>query len=201
MSKRPQFCKSFASLVLVLSGTLFSCATVDGKAEIKPSGSLELLAELQPGDIVVAPVRNQTGNDSVPLDELRLGLAKAAIGRMYNPLDLAYVDKNWVESSFKGSPAPDGMLVMAVTGWDATHLYSNGNVSIEAELLLFEGASTTGAALWGMEISHTVNMSGGKDGAPAPSPLLIPEAAMRLAEHALATLPMRDPMLAHEPNS
>ena len=158
-----------------------------------------MLAQLQPGDIVVAPVRNQTDSERVPLDELRAGLSNAIIGRMYNPLDTAYVDKNWVESSFKGSPAPDGVLYMAVTKWDSSHLYSNGQVSMQAELLLFAGSSTTGEALWGIQVENTVDLSDGKGNPPAPSPLLLAEASELLAKLAVTTLPKRDPVAAHAP--
>jgi len=199
MSARPNSKISLASLALLLAGSLGACAAPVRKAEATPSGSLELLEALQPGDIVVAPVRNQTGSKRVPLDELRAGLSNAIIGRMYNPLDTAYVDKNWVESSFKGSPAPDGLLVMAVTQWNVNHLYSTGKVSMQAELLLFAGGSTTGEALWGMQVNDTVDLSDGKGNPPAPSPLLMGEAAERLAVKALASLPMRDPVAAHEP--
>jgi len=201
MSARSQANLLLASLSFSILAWGASCAAPDKRPEPTPTGSLERLAELQPGDIVVAPVRNQTGSDLVPLEELRLGLSNAMVGRMYNPLDLAYVDKNWMESSFKGTPAPDGLLVMAVTDWDASHLYSNGHVAMTAELILFSGGSTTGESLWGIEISHTVDLSDGKEHPPSPSPLLMGEASKRLAEYALSTLPLRDPVAANDPNS
>jgi hypothetical protein len=197
MSARLQFHSSLASLALVLVGSLTACNAPERNPAPRPGGSPELLNQIQPGDIVVAPVRNQTSSKNVPLDSLRSGLADAIVGRMYNPLDLAYVDTNWVEAGFQGSPAPDGLLVMAVTRWDASHLYSNGNVYMEAELQLFAGGNTRGQSLWSIQMKHTVNMNDNSETPPAPSPLLLVEASKKLAVHALHTLPMRDPIAAH----
>ena len=82
------------------------------------------MEEVQPSDIAVAPIRNQTGRDDLPAGLFREAFAAELINRLYSPLALDYVDDNWVESSFAGTPAPDALLVVAITEYDPDHLYS-----------------------------------------------------------------------------
>ena len=162
-----------------------------------PEGSLERLAQLQPGDIAVAPIRDQTRNQDVPAKLLRGAFANALIERLYSPLDLEYVDVNWVESSFRGTPAPDALLVVAVTNWDPSHIYSNGDVTGEAEVLLFEGGDTSESPLWRDFVRATVHLGDSQGNPPSPSDHLIGNAALLFARAALAGLPPRDPVAAH----
>jgi len=167
-----------------------------GKGD-KIRGSRELLEKLQPADIAVAPIRNQTGDPSLPSADLRRGFAQALVGRLYSPLDLSYVDANWVEASFGGTPAPDALLVVAVTKWDPSHLYSTGEVYSTAEMFLFEGGSTTGTPLWGITYQAKASLGDGHGNPPLPSPDLVPRAARILAAEFLSTLPERDAVAAH----
>ena len=106
----------------------------------------------------MAPIRNQSGNEDVPVELIREAFASTLIDRLYSPLGLDYVDVNWVDSSFGGTPAPDALLVVALTEWDDMHLYSTGIVSAAADLFLFEGGSTTGAHLWGLTLRREIDV-------------------------------------------
>ncbi len=184
------------AFVLALLG-LASCNANRSRNEtVVYPGQPEKLAALQPADIAVAPVRDQAGG-KVPVDELRAGFATALVERLYSPLDNEYVDGNWVESSFKGTPAPDGLLVVAITSWDSSHLYSNGDVTGEAEVLLFEGGDMSGGALWSNTVKATVNLGDGRGNPPTPAAHLTAEAGKLFARKALADLPERDPIAAH----
>jgi hypothetical protein len=184
------------ALALALA-TASACAASNEEQDAGVRGSPELLASLQPADVAIAPLRNQTGKESVPLDLLRGSIAEALVEQLYSPLDNEYVDGNWVESSFRGTPAPDALLVVAITIWDPTRLYSTGHVEAGAELLLFEGGSTTGAPLWGRTIRTTLVLGDKQGNPPGPGDHLIPRAAGMFAREALESLPERDPVAAH----
>ncbi len=189
---------------LLLVPALASCLTlgcqtapeqVEEGARIR--GSIEALERLQPADIAVTEVRNQTGDESLPIGVLRDGLSRALVQKLYSPLDHGYVDANWVEASFRGTPAPDAVLVVAVSQWDPSHLLSSGEVTAEAELILFEGGTSTGTVLWGITHLASVNLGDANGNPPTPSEDLLPRAVRQIAEEFLSTLPERDPIAAH----
>ena len=182
-----------AGLALAL---LASCASTWEKKPVL-YGSPEALAQLQPGDIAIAPLRNQSGNQKLPWEDLRESFGTALLEGLYSPLDSEYVDGNWVESSFRGTPAPDALLVIAMHRWDTEELFVSGEIEAEAELFLFEGGTTTGTLLWGTTIKTELDMKDGRTTAPGPSPQLIPKATLRFARLALESLPARDPLAAH----
>ena len=188
-----------AGLLLATLATLAAssaCATSSSGAP-RNYGSAEILHRLQPGDIAVAPLRNQSGNPDLPHELLRESLSKALLARLYSPLDLGYVDGNWIESSFRGTPAPDALLVIVVNRWDTDDLFTTGGIEAGADLFLFEGGATTGTLLWASNTQTTIDMRRGRATPPGPSPHLIPEAAELFAAKALESLPVRDPLAAH----
>ena len=162
-------------------------------------GTVEELIARQPADIALAPVRNQTDAAKVPVSELREAFSTALVERLYSPLDLAYTDGNWVESSFRGTPAPDALLVVAITEWDTSRLFSNGRITAAGEVLMFAGGSTTGTPLWGATVRRQLDLSDGRGSPPAPSVDLAPRACELFARQALTSLPERDPVAAHTP--
>ena len=83
------------ALTAAAAGSLASCNAYPPAQEgITYRGSLERLEEVQPGDVAVAPIRNQTGNAGVPLDSLRLGFAEGLVERLYSPLE-SFFTKEW----------------------------------------------------------------------------------------------------------
>jgi len=195
---RPRLLALAAPAAVFVAGVMGSCASViqpAGQSEsTKPRGDPERVPELQPADIAVAPVRNQSGRDDLPAAAFRQAFAKELVNRLYSPLSLPYVDSNWVESSFAGTPAPDALLVVAITKWNPDHLYSNGKVDVSADLYLFEGGSTTGSPLWGVNLSRSIDLSDGRGNPPTPADHLRDKAIRLFAEQALAELPERDPL-------
>jgi hypothetical protein len=189
--------------LLALSLPLFALVSCQGpEARKEPTqvrGSLERLQTLQPADIAVAPIRDQTQAQRVPQELFRSAFVEALVERRYSPLAPAYVDGNWVESSFRGTPPPDGVLVVAITSWDPTHIYSTGIVEAAAELALFEGGDTTGKVLWQVTLARDLYLGPGHGKPPAPGVDLVPRAVRLFAQQALKELPMRDPVAAHTP--
>jgi len=188
--------------VLLLSLAAAACHTTDsapqtGGAPVR--GALDRLSELQPVDVAVAPVRDQTDAQRVPLQVFRTAFVESLVERRYSPLSPQYVDANWVDAAFKGTPPPDGLLVVAVTDWDPTHLFSTGKVAVSADVVLFEGGDTTGRVLWQRSMKEQIEMGDGRGRAPAAGQDLIPRAVRQFAQKALKDLPMRDPVAAHQP--
>lgn len=201
MLRRHTVRKVLGFLVLVAAGS--SCTTTGagtGTEEEEPRGvfgASERLAALQPAEIAVAPIRDQTDAQRVPLEVVRTAFVESLVERRYSPLAPRYVDENWVEASFRGTPLPEAVLVISVTAWNPSHLYSTGKVSLSADVTLFEGGDVTGHVLWQRSFQGGVDMGPAPGKAPAPGEDLIPRAVRRLAQDALAALPMRDPAAAH----
>ena len=160
-------------------------------------GAHARLDQIQPTDVAVAPVRDQTDSQRVPLDVFRIAFVDTLIERRYSPLAPDYVDANWLDASFRGTPPPDAVLVVAVTAWDPSHLFSTGKVAASADVLLYEGGDTTGRVLWQRTLKHEVDLGDGRGNPPAAGQDLIPKAVRKFAQAVLEHLPMRDPVAAH----
>jgi len=183
-------------VVLASLGAL-ACNTPRHSEDTTARGAIVRLQELQPTDIAVAPVRDQTDSQKVPLDIFRGAFIETLIERRYSPLAPGYVDANWVEASFKGTPPPDALMVVALKSWDPTHLFSTGKVLAAADVVLFEGGDTTGRVLWQRSLKHEVDLGDGRGHPPPAGQDLIPKAVRMFAQKALDDLPMRDPVAAH----
>lgn len=185
-------------LLAALLALLPSCEAVrsqQGQPETTDlRGSLDRLDEFHPTDIAVAPVRNQSGREDLPGPTFRQAFSRELINRLYSPLALEYIDANWVESSFAGTPAPDALLVVAITEWNPDHLYSNGKVDVAADLYLFQGGSTTGTPMWSVNLRRSIDLGDGRGNPPTPSDHLRPRAIQLFAQQALEALPERDPL-------
>ncbi len=93
--------------VLFVSLALAACNTTGKDAKsAQVRGALDRLGELQPVDVAVAPVRDQTNMQRVPLEVFRTAFVESLIERRYSPLAPSYVDATWVEASFRGTPPP-----------------------------------------------------------------------------------------------
>lgn len=188
---------AFLVLALVPACTATGTGTVGGEEE--PSGvfgASERLNELQPAEIAVAPVRDQTDSQRVPLEVVRTAFVESLVERRYSPLSTRYVDSNWVEASFKGTPLPEALFVISVTSWNPNHLYSTGRVTLSADLTLYEGGDSTGHVLWQRTFEGAVDLGPAPGKAPAPGADMIPRAVRLLSQQALSALPMRDPVSA-----
>jgi hypothetical protein len=193
------FARILAS-VLAASLTALACNAVRKDKIDDGSGGREAnarLEEIQPTDVAVAPVRDQTDAQRVPLDVFRTAFIETLIERRYSPLAPDYVDANWVEASFRGTPPPDAVLVISITAWDPSHLFSTGKVGAAGDVQLFEGGDTTGRVLWKRTMKHEVDLGDGRGNPPAVGQDLIPRAVRKFAQAVLGDLPMRDPVAAH----
>jgi len=184
-------------VVLVISLLAAGCRTSGKEDDPAPRGALDRLQAMQPSDIAVAPIRDQTNAQRVPLEVFRNAFIETLVERRYSPLAPAYVDANWVNASFKGTPPPDALLVVAVTSWDHSHLFSTGKVEASADITLFEGGDTTGKVLWQLSFQNSVDLGDGRGNPPGAGEDLVPKAVREFAKRALQSLPLRDPAAAH----
>jgi hypothetical protein len=185
-------------LFVALSTLACNATREDGAEAPAVRGALARLQELQPTDVAVAPIRDQTDAQRVPLDLFRSAFAETLLERRYSPLAPDYVDANWVEASFRGTPPPDALLTVSVSAWDPSHLFSTGRVAATAEIVLYEGSDTTGRVLWQRTLRHEVDLGDGRGNPPTAGQDWIPKAVRLFAREALSELPMRDPVAAHK---
>jgi hypothetical protein len=194
--------RSLARTVAGFLALLAACQSTPSKGEQAPAqGAFERLAELQPSDVAVAPVLDRTDGQRVPLDLFRSAFVESLIERRYSPLAPGYVDANWIEASFRGTPPPDAVLIVSVSAWNPTHLFSTGQVSATAEVRLYEGSDSTGRLLWQTTKAHTVDLSDGRGHPPSGGTDWIPVAVRKFAQATLQALPMRDPRAVHAQKS
>ena len=149
------------------------------------------LAVAQPADVAVAPVRDTSGAD-VPLEALRQALYTGLVDRLYSPVSLEYVDRQWTDASFGGGGAAEAVLEVTVTKWDTTHVSQRGVVLARGEARLLDAKAPDGAPLWAVGVTRRLDLGG-----PFPPAGWEERAAGLLAQELLAELPERDPVAAH----
>ncbi len=194
-------CRSFPRPALLAFALLASCQALnDGPTPVFGDRTEMLapdrLASVQPGDIAVLPVHNQTELEDLPVEALREAFHDGLVDRLYSPLDLAFVDAHWTESSFRGETPPDAVLVVSLNHWSTGALSGHGILEVGAELRLFQGGTSAGPLLWSAQIDREVRVITGHP-PYGPSEELIARGIEEYARQALAVLPERDPLAAH----
>ncbi|MCI0548793.1 MAG: hypothetical protein L0027_16105 [Candidatus Rokubacteria bacterium] len=149
------------------------------------------LAVAQPADVAVAPVRDTSGA-AVPLDAMRQALYEGLVDRLYSPVSLEYVDRQWTDASFGGGGAAEAVLEVTVTKWDTTHVPQRGVGLARGEARLIDAKTPDGAPLRAVGVTRRLDLGG-----PLPAAGWEERAAGLLALELLAELPERDPVAAH----
>jgi hypothetical protein len=152
------------------------------------------LAAAQPADVAVAPIQDETGRavGDVPLEAVRQAIYTGLVDRLYSPVSLDYVDRQWTEASFGGAGAADAVLEIAITKWDTTHVAQRGVVLARAVGTLVDAKNPEGQPLWAVGITRRLDLGG-----PDPTGDWRTRAAGMLAAELLAELPLRDPVRAN----
>ena len=105
------------------------------------------LAQVQPADVAVAPVRNQSGSTTVPVGALRRTLYEGLVTRLYSPVDLGYVDARLAEASADPEAlGADAVMYVVVTGWDTSLLDSAAAIMASASVTIVEPGSAAAAS-------------------------------------------------------
>ena len=178
-----------AALLSLSLGALGACNAappVNHATELLPGGRL---ARVQPGDVAVLPVRNQTGR-VIPEEALRDAFSAGLIDRLYSPLAMAYVDRAWQEASFGDAGAAEAVLQVSITEWDTSALEARGALVVTAEVLMFDPFEYGGDPLWGVNLTRRIAELDTIEGDPQVN------AAQAFAREALEILPERDPVAA-----
>jgi len=187
-------------LALVLGAGLFACDALPRSESVFRDATVmkgpDLLGDVAPADVLIAPVRNQTEVEDVPVGLMRESLHDALVDRLYSPLALDYTDAHWIESTFTGEEPPEAILVASITHWGTSGLSGQGTLEIGVDLRVFRGGSTAGEALWAAQVNRVLQVV--TTGHPPFGPIdeLIRRGSEQWAAEALAVLPERDPLAA-----
>lgn len=154
---------------------------------------VQIDSETQPIDVIVAPVRNETGRTDIDVDDLRARFQKGLVVLRYSPLALEYVDRNYVEASVSPSSlGVEGILEVVISRWDESLLVRQGTFGVTAEARLRDASDPDpDKALWHGVIDRDYDLSA--EVATRSLPLLRKRAHTKLAEEILAAIPPRDP--------
>jgi hypothetical protein len=187
-------------LVPVLVAALAAACTTPPKlppGADNPGLSDRGLREVNPLDVAVLPVTNQTGLSGLPLDELRRCFHQGLVERHYSPLALDYVDGRATEASYQpGASEENAVLEVVLTGWDDRHWKTHARLVIDADVWLRDAARPEAdAVLWGGHVSRTLEMGKVRDVVVGEQALL-DRTVTQFAEEVLASLPARRPELA-----
>jgi len=114
------------------------------------------LEEVQPVDVVVLPIVDDSGLGEVPAKELREAFYTTLPRRRYTPISLDYVDRRVVEASYgPGMLQEDAALKVVVREWDLSRWESQNRLTVEVEAwMLGQG----GEELWGGRLHKTFDL-------------------------------------------
>lgn len=161
------------------------------------------LEALQPADLFVAPVGDQSDAFAAPLTTLRQALYRGLPARAYSPISLEWADARLAERTSEGrislaeagaAIAADAILEVRLLFWDESALESDGIVGARLEARLVD-PNAPDTLLWGYRIGRVVDI-GELSARRATRDALVARVAEELARELLALLPERDPRRA-----
>ncbi len=154
-------------------------------------------ASIQPVDVIVAPVRNETERTDIDVDALRQRFQTGLVVLRYSPLALDYVDRNYVEASTSPSAlGVEGVFEVVIKRWDESKLSRQGLFGVTADVRMLDAADGQ-TVIWAAVVDQEYDLY---SEVPTRSlPLLRKQAHVKLAEEILAALPPRDPRGTAQP--
>lgn len=154
--------------------------------------SSDKLDKRNPIEVVVAPVANATGDDTVPIVMLREAFQAGLVRRRYSPLALEYVDKKVVDATYTpGSLQESAVLQIEIQGWDTSLLEARAAISVKARARLVDAEDPAKAELWSGFIDHRFDFEADRDKYPARE-VFQRYICTRIADELLAALPARE---------
>ena len=157
----------------------------------------EKLESRNPIEVVVAPVTNATGDDTVPIVPLREAFQAGLVRRRYSPLALEYVDKKVVDATYTpGSLQESAVLQIEIQGWDTSLFETRAAISVKARARLVDAEDASKAELWSGFIDHRFDFEADHDKYPAREAFQR-YVCGRIADELLAALPAREAGPAH----
>lgn len=154
------------------------------------------LGVVNPLEIVVPRIENQSSVAGIPLDELRAKFHAGLIKLRYTPLALDYVDRNAaaVEAGYRpGELGEQATLRVVLTGWDDSLWKSRSRLVVDADIYLLDAREPElTRALWGGHVTRTIDLSRQVAAAPTAGAMM-ERAVTEFVDGVLASLPPRNP--------
>jgi hypothetical protein len=115
------------------------------------------LEEVQPVDVVVLPVINNSGNRDVPENDLRSAFYQTLPRRRYSPISLDFINRGVAEASYNpGALQEDAVLKVVVRKWDLSRWESDARLTVEVEAWML--SAVDGSQMWGGRLSRTLKL-------------------------------------------
>ena len=176
------------SVLLVPIFAITSCRnlpTVPG-ASVRVLYSEGGMSTKRPVDIVVAPVRDETGLAMAPCDMLRVAFADALVRRRYSPLSLEYISSTLEgeagETGSGGAPisasyhpgtlGEDAVLRVVVKTWDRTEWEQDQQLWVVIDTWMIDSIDPLGSELWGARYEKMLDMGLAKNRYPIENVLM-----------------------------
>jgi len=192
--RRASFLSSLAATAIAFCAAILACACqsipeVPGRnVEVLYDGQLE---QVQPMDVVVAPIIDQSKEGGVPTLELRRAFQRFLIKRRYSALSLPYTDSRVVDAAYKpGALSEDAILQVTVREWDLSRWESNGEVKMNIEAWMLSAQDQS--QLWGAKLERTLYLTSRPADLPTKKGAL-GETAEGIARELLEVMPARNP--------
>ncbi len=184
------------SLAALLSGSFVGCIAPQYQVGIGNENlSVGRLSTVRPVEVVVPPIRDATGDGTLPLAELRAAFQRGLVQRRYTPLALAFVDNNIgvAEASYRpGALGEQAVLDVTVTGWDLSRWRSHATLTVDIDIWMLDATDPDLAkALWGGHVTREVDLSRERSNYLSDEELTRRALAVAV-EGILASLPPRD---------
>jgi hypothetical protein len=154
----------------------------------------EKLESKNPIEVVVAPVANATGDDTVPIVPAARSLpGRSSVRRRYSPLALEYVDKKVVDATYTpGSLQESAVLQVEIQGWVTRRSSRRARRSRSRRARASSDAEDPSRAeLWSGFIDHRFDFEADHDKYPAREAFQH-YVCGRIADELLAALPARE---------
>lgn len=182
-------------LALVAAASFTSCGpTRPPRGLDNPDIVVGSLATVNPLDIVVLPIQNNTGREGLPLAELRQAFHAGLVRQKYSPLSLAYVDSRVVEAAYTpGELQEQAILQIFINNWDDSQWRSMSRLRVQAEVYLLDSRNPDPRQpLWGGKVDRRVDIATAAPGLPN-SAAALNHAVEEFTQSVLASLPPRNP--------
>lgn len=202
---RPHFgsihVKHLVRLAPLLLALLVSVASFTACGTTRPPKGLDnpdlivgSLARVNPLDVVVLPIQNNTGREGLPLAELRRAFHAGLVRQRYSPLALDFVDAHAVEAAYTpGDMQEQAILQVFINSWDDSQWRSMSRLRVQAEVYLLDSRNPDPKQpLWGGKVDRRVDLAQDSPGL-ANQAAFMSRAIEKFTEDVLASLPPRNP--------
>lgn len=182
-------------LALVLAVSFASCGpTRPPRGLDNPEIIVGSLEQVNPLDIVVLPIQNNTGREGLPLAQLRQAFHAGLVRQRYSPLSLDFVDSKVVEAAYTpGALEEQAIMQVFVNSWDDSQWRSMSRLHVQAEVYLLDSRNPDPRQpLWGGKVDRRIDLANATPGLPN-SAAALNRAVEQFAQDVLASLPPRDP--------